>query len=105
MKKHLFCVGTEVGPSPSGEFLAAHVNVYVGANDLREALDSVEAALRRDGYQATFIRGCWVVDVACNDGFCPADALPSEVSGGLLFSDGVHYGEFRERTTADDYGY
>ena len=105
MKKHLFCVGTEVGPAPAREFLGAHVNVYVGANDLREALERAEDALQRDGYQVTFIRGCWVVDVACNDGFCPVDALPSEVSGELLFSDGVHYGEFRERTTENDYGY
>lgn len=105
MKNHLFCVGAEVGPSPSGDFLEAHVNAYVGANDLREALARVEAALQRDGYRVTFIRGCWVVDVACNDGFCPVDALPSEVSGGLLFSDEVHYGEFRERTTESDYGY
>lgn len=109
MKNHLFCVGAEVSPIPAGaqdrEFLDAHVNVYVGANDLREALARAEAALQRDGYQLTFVRGCWVVDVACNDGFCPADDLPTEVSGGLLFSDAVHYGEFRERTTESDYGY
>lgn len=105
MKKHLFCVGAEVGPSPAGEFLGAQVNVYVGANDLREALARAEAALQRDGYPLNFIRGCWVVDVACNDGFCPADELPTEVSGGLLFSDEVHYGKFRERTMENDYGY
>lgn len=105
MKNHLFCVGTEVGPSPSGEFLEAHVNVYVGANDLREALTRAEAALQRDGYQVIFVRGCWVVDAACNDGFCPVDEVPGEVSGELLFSDAVHYGEFRERTTENDYLY
>src|SRR5512145_2741472 len=105
MKNHLFCVGAEVGPSPAREFMGAEVNVYVGANDLRDALARVETALQLDGFEVTFIRGCWVVDSACNDGFCPADELPSEVSGGLLFSDAVHYGEFRERTMASDYGY
>lgn len=105
MKNHLFCVGAELGSSTVGEFLGAQVNVYVGANDLREALTRVEAALGQDGYQVTFIRGCWVVDAACNDGFCPADELPSEVSGGLLFSDAVYYGTFRKRTTESDYGY
>lgn len=109
MKKHLFCVGAEVAPAAGGrldgEFVSAQLNIYVGANDLRDALGRVEAALQQDGYQVTFIRGCWVVDAACNDGFCPADELPTEVSGGLLFSDEVHYGELRERTTQSDYGY
>lgn len=107
MKSHLFCVGVEVGKSPSVEnsFLSAHVNVYVGADSMRDALDRAEAALQRDGYQVTFVRGCWVVDLACNDGFCPIDELPGEISGGLLFSDAVHYGEFRELIRESDYGY
>lgn len=109
MKKHLFCVGAEVTPLEGGQrseaFVSAQLNAYVGANDLRDALSRVEAALQRDGYAVNFIRGCWVVDMACNDGFCPADALSSEVSGGLLFSDEVHYGELRDLTTASDYGY
>ena len=107
MKNHLFCVGAEVRPSSASgqvrDFVSAHVNVYAGANTLREALDRVEGALRRDGYEVTFVRGCWVVDAACNDGFCPVDELPTEVSGGLMFSDDVHYGAFRERTTESDY--
>lgn len=105
MKNHLFCVGVEVGPSAAQDFLAAHVNLYVGANDLREALVRAEAALARDGYPLIFVRGCWVVDAACHDGFCPLDELPGEVGGGLLFSDAVHYGAFRERSTTSDYGY
>ncbi|MCQ4347096.1 hypothetical protein NGA35_06585 [Pseudomonas stutzeri] len=109
MKKHLFCVGAEVAPAAGGRlaetFVSAQLNVYVAANELRDALTRAEVALRRDGYEVTFVRGCWVVDAACNDGFCPADALPSEVSGGLLFSDEVHYGELRELTTANDYAY
>ena len=86
MKNHLFCVGAAVGPSAAQGVLAAHVNLYVGANDLREALARVEAALACDGYPLIFVRGCWVVDAACNDGFCPVDELPGEVGGGLLFS-------------------
>lgn len=109
MKKHLFCVGAEITPHSTNplaeEFVSAQLNVYVGANDLHEALLRAEAALGRDGYAVNFIRGCWVVDVACNDGFCPADVLPTEVSGALLFSDAVHYGELRELTTANDYNY
>lgn len=109
MKNHLFCVGVEVGPSPASAqaeaFQGAHVNVYVGANELREALARVETALQQDGYQVIFIRGCWVVDSDCNDGFCPADPLPSEVSGELLFSDAVHYGMFRDRVSENDYDY
>ena len=105
MKNHLFCVGAEVGPSAVQDFLAAHVNVYVAADDVREALQRVEAALARDGYALNFVRGCWVVDAACNDGFCPVDELPGEVGGGLLFSDEVHYGAFRALSTASDYAY
>lgn len=109
IKNHLFCVGAEVTPAVGSQqaeaFVSAHLNAYVGANDLREALERVEAALQRDGYAVTFIRGCWVVDAACNDGFCPADELPTEVSGGLLFSDDVYYGELQELTTAADYAY
>ncbi|MNZ99296.1 hypothetical protein D3C78_1186150 [compost metagenome] len=110
MKNHLFCVGAEVGPAPAGtpsgeSFLSAYVNVYVGANDLREALARVESALQQDGYRVVFIRGCWVVDADCNDGFCPADELSSELSGGLLFSDAVHYGTFRDRIGQHDYAY
>lgn len=67
--------------------------------------DRGEAALARDGYPLISVRGCWVVDAACNDGFCPADDLPSEVRGGLLFSNVVYYGTFRERTTESDYSY
>lgn len=109
MKNHLFCVGVEVASAAGGqrteEFVSAHLNAYVGANDLREALARVEAALQRDGYEVSFIRGCWVVDAACNDGFCPADELASEIGGGLLFSDEIHYGELHDLTTASDYGY
>ena len=105
MKNHLFCVGAEVGPSAVQDFLAAHVNVYVAADDVREALQRVEAALARDGYALNFVRGCWVVDAACNDGFCPVDELPGEVGGALLFSDEVHYGAFRALSTASDYAY
>lgn len=109
MKNRLFCVGAEVEPVPdgphSGEFMLAHVNVYTGANEAREALARVETALQKDGYRVSFIRGCWVVDADCNDGFCPVDQLPAEVSGELLFSDAVHYGEFRDRVEESDYEY
>lgn len=109
MKNHLFCVGVEVTSAAGGQrseaFVSAQLNAYVGANDLHEALSRVEQALQRDGYAVSFIRGCWVVDAACNDGFCPVDELPSEIGGGLLFSDEVHYGEMHNRTSASDYGY
>ena len=109
MKNRLFCVGAEVRPSPASgqarDFVSCHVNVYAAANTLREALERAEGALRRDGYEVSFIRGCWVVDAACNDGFCPADELPTEVSGELMFSDEVHYGAFRELSSESDYVY
>ncbi len=109
MKNHLFCIGAEVRPSPAlkakREFISAQLNVYTGANAVAEALEKAEAALREQGYEVTFIRGAWVVDAACDDGFCPLDEVPSDVRGELLFSDGVQFGDLRRMITSGDYGY
>ncbi len=111
MKNHLFCVGVELrkaseqadqGASASSY---AYLNVYLGANDVREALDRVENQLKQDGYEILFVRGCWVVDSDCDDGFCPTDESNAAASGDLLFNGQIQYGKSQEWSISSDYEY
>lgn len=113
MKNHLFCVGVELrqtsnstedqANTPSSSYL--YLNAFVGANDLREALAHVEQQLEQDGYELLFIRGCWVVDSKCNDGFCPNDELIASSGGDLLFNGKIAYGKPKEWSINNDYEY
>ena len=111
MKNHLFCVGVELRKTaeqasqslPTSSY--AYMNAYVGANDLREALEQVEKQLKQDGYEILFIRGCWVVDSDCDDGFCPTDESTSAAGGDLLFNGQIQYGKLQEWSINNDYEY
>ena len=114
MKNHLFCIGVELrktgqsaetadNQTPASSF--TNFNVYVGANDLHEALSRVQQQLQQDGYEILFIRGGWVVDANCNDGFCPTDAMMGSQGGDLLFNGQIAYGKPQEWSINSEYEY
>lgn len=73
MKNHLFCVGIEFKKASEQTASYAYRTAYLGANDIYEAIHRVEKQLKQEGNEILFIRGCWVVDADCDDGFCPTD--------------------------------
>ena len=105
MKNHLFCVGIEFKKASEQTASYAYQTAYLGANDIYEAIHRVEKQLKQEGNEILFIRGCWVVDADCDDGFCPTDESKMLANNDLLFNDQIVFGKLQEWSINNNYEY
>ena len=105
MKKYLFCVGIEFKKASEQTASYAYRTAYLGANDIYEAIHRVEKQLKQEGNEILFIRGCWVVDADCDDGFCPTDESKVLAKNDLLFNDQILFGKLQEWSISNNYEY
>lgn len=106
MKNHLFCVGIEFQKGFEKTATSyAYLTVYLGADDIQEAIERVEKHFEQQGNKVLFVRGCWVVDADCDDGFCPTDESNTAIEEDLLFNNQIHYGKLQEWSINDNYEY
>ena len=105
MKKHLLCVGVEFRKASDETGSYAYLTAYLGADDLHEAIDRVQKQLEQEGNKVLFVRGCWVVDADCDDGFCPTEESNAASKADLLFSDEIYYGKLQQWSINNGYEY
>lgn len=71
MNKYLFRVEVEVEPmegtSLPPDVSGAFVNVFVGENDIRDAINKVEAQLLKDCYKPVYTYAAYEIDLSKND--------------------------------------
>jgi hypothetical protein len=105
MKKYLFCVGIEFKKASDPSESYAYVTAYLGAKNIDEAIQRVEKQLEQEGNEILFVRGCWVVDSDCDDGFCPTDESRTLANNDLLFNDQIVFGKLQEWSISNNYEY
>lgn len=105
MKKYLFCVGIEFRETSNRSGSYAYVTAYLGAKNIDEAIQLVKKQLEQEGNEIQFVRGCWVVDSDCDDGFCPTDESKTLANNDLLFNDQIVFGKLQEWSISNDYEY
>ncbi|MFZ5530155.1 MAG: hypothetical protein ACOY4U_03775, partial [Pseudomonadota bacterium] len=97
-KKHVFCVEVELRATPGGRLPegidGAWLQVYLGADDLREAIARAEMTLAADGYQVVMVRGGWIADAGYVSEVRRDDHRPGDDDWLTLLAGGtVHYGK------------
>ena len=109
-KKHVFCIEVELKSIPGGRLPesidGAWLQVYLGADDLREAIALAETTLATDGYQLVMVCGGWIADEGYASGIRRDEHRPGEGDWlGLLAGDTVHYGKLQGWDKGSDYEY
>jgi hypothetical protein len=105
MKKYIFCVGIEFKKASDSSGSYAYVTAYVGAENIEEAIQQVKKQLEQEENEILFVRGCWVVDADCDDGFCPTDESKALANNDLLFNNQIVFGKLQEWTISNHYEY
>ncbi len=71
MTKHVFRIEVEVGPMEGTQLpsdcAGAFVNVYLGADEIRAAIDTVEKQLLADRYRPVSVYAAFVLDLEGTD--------------------------------------
>ncbi len=98
MVAHVFIIQVEVthmeGTQLPADCAGAIVNAYIGAHDIRDAINRVEAELLEDCYQPVFIFSAGVLDIDEAD-FDDEEGYPElEDLIRIQASDEIWYGPF-----------
>ena len=99
MKKDVYRIEVEVGPMEGTqlpeECESAFVNVYVGANDIREAIDLVEEQLLSDCYKPIETSAAFQLDLDETEFDTDEEGYPdNEDLLNIQKTGGVWYGPF-----------
>lgn len=81
MNKYIFRVEVEVEPMEGttlpNDVAGAFVNVFIGANDIRDAINNVEAQLLRDCYKPVYTYAAFELDLDETDFDAGEDGYPN----------------------------